>query len=348
MGTKSTTVAAQRRADEKKTQGTTAENTMTSGADTVDVSNLPAVVAGSGGMPDYLVALASEDMGKGVSTNQADNIVPLIYVIQPLSPQVDPGAPEYIEGARPGSIWVRNYSTPMVPGDIGILVQPCHFSKDWVEWVPRGRGGGYAGRFKNRQADAEDAMRRPSKLDLGPPRGVMQPLGEIDVGEDIPDNDEALFTTDPRTRQKVWFLATGNELVLTRNHVVRVHFAPGIALPYVIPLRGTGHIVSKEWMGKMLVKRSPRGELLPSWCCLYRLTTRQKTNVHGKWYQFQVQDAGYVDAAGYVDGKALYDAFETGEKVMEDEAAIASSTSDPPIGSNNGSNNDVVGEPLPF
>jgi hypothetical protein len=40
--------------------------------------------------PAFLADRIKADAGKGVSSSQADNIVPLIYILQALSPQVNP------------------------------------------------------------------------------------------------------------------------------------------------------------------------------------------------------------------------------------------------------------------
>lgn len=267
-------------------------------------------VARAEDVPAYLAAAAEADAGLGVSTAAADNIIPLIYVMQPLSPQVDEAAPAYVPGARAGSFWLRNCATPIVGGDAGILVQPVRFTKDWGEWVPRERGGGMMGRHPNRAATPDDVGR----------------LGDRLVeGEDVPDCPGASFRVDPTTRQKIWSVKRGeaaNDLVHTRNHAVRVFLDERAALPYVIPLKGTGHGVSKEWMGKMMVKRAGN-RLMPSFACLYRLTTRQRQNVKGKWWQIVVSDAGYVSPDDYAAGKALYEAFETEAVVAEAEVAGA-------------------------
>ena len=263
-------------------------------------------VVDPGDVPSYLVDAAKADEGLGISTAAADNIVPLVYVMHPLSPQCDENSSQYIQGARGGSIWLRNCATPMVAGDQGILVQPVSFSKDWGEWIPRTRGGGMVGRHANRPATDEDVKRLGDKLV---------------VGEDMPDCPGAIFAVNPKNRQKIWTIRRGdapNDLIHTRNHAVRVFVDAKTALPYVIPLKSTGHGVSKEWMGKMMVKRAG-GKLLPSFACLYRLTTRQRKNTDGVWWQFVVADAGYVSAEDYQIGKDLHEAFESGAKVAEVE-----------------------------
>lgn len=266
-------------------------------------------VAAASEMPAYLVEAAAADAGKGVSTDQADNLVPLIYVLQPLSPQVDRQAPEYIEGAEVGQIWLKNAAKELTTD---ILVQPVRFWKDWGEWVPRDAGGGFVARHPSRPATAKD---------------VEHYNGQIVDGEDVPDVTDAVFTVDPVNRQKVWKRPNGNDLVQARNHAVYVH-ADGAMLPYIIPLKGTGHAVSKGWMGKMMSKTAG-GKLLPSFACLYRLTTRQRQNKRGKWYQLEVADAGYVTAEQYAAGRQLHEAFETGAVRPEAEQAAQETPATP-------------------
>lgn len=82
---------------------------------------------------------ADADAGRGVSTAAEDNIVPLIYILQSLSPQALRQKAEYIEGAQAGNFWYRG-TTEVVDGDEGIPVVLCHMSTKWIEWsVERGR-----------------------------------------------------------------------------------------------------------------------------------------------------------------------------------------------------------------
>jgi hypothetical protein len=63
-------------------------------------------------------------------------------------------SPAYVDGAKAGSIWLRNYDPPIVDGKTGILVQPVKMYKEWVEWVPRDAGGGMVGRYLKRPESA--------------------------------------------------------------------------------------------------------------------------------------------------------------------------------------------------
>lgn len=255
-------------------------------------------------VPDFLRDQVKQDAGHGVSTKAEDSLVPLIYILDAKSPQCDQNDPRYIPGARAGAIWLRNFSDPIIDGNTGFLFQPCYFSKDWVEWVPRERGGGFVGRF---------------------PWNDETEFGQPAVAEQKPH---------PENPKKMrWMLPNGNEVKETRYHSGYVILEDGRPLPFVIPLSSTGHTVSRNWMFTMMSKRTETGEIIPSYACLYRLTTRQRSNVQGKWYSFEVSDQGFVKSTpDYERGKALFKAFETGEKMADAEDATASDGSAAPAG----------------
>lgn len=169
-------------------------------------------VAGAGdNRPDYL---RTKGPARGVSTAQEDNLIPLIYVLQAQSPQVLKKNQAYIQGAEAGDIWLRNASEPIIKGETGMEFQPCFFSKDWVEWIPRDDGGGYVGRHATLPEDAKriEDKKNPKKVRFTSPRG----------------------TEYVETRYHVGNVIRGNKLI-----------------PFVIPLSSTGHNFSKQWMFMM-------------------------------------------------------------------------------------------------
>lgn len=253
--------------------------------------NLPTTTTAAG-LPAELAEQMLADAGRGVSTAREDNIVPLIYILHPLSPQVNKRNSDYIDGAEGGSIWLRNAPTPIVSGEEGILFQPCHFSKDWVEWVPRDNGGGFVGRSDNVPADAE---RRE----------------------------------DPKQPAKVRFIRpNGNEVIGTRYHIGFVYLPSGLVLPYVIPMSSTGHTVSRQWM-VMMNARTIGGRIAPSWAGIYRLKTKERSNAAGTWFTWDVQDAGWVQSAeDYARGRTLNASFEAGEQKVEAPDAVATVAED--------------------
>src|SRR5215475_3414815 len=86
--------------------------------------------------------LSDQYAGMGTSHAADDNLVPLVYILQKQSPQVERQDTRHIKGAEAGDIWLRNSPKEIVKGGEGILFQPCYFTINWIEWVPRERGGG--------------------------------------------------------------------------------------------------------------------------------------------------------------------------------------------------------------
>jgi hypothetical protein len=248
--------------------------------------NLPALrdVAGP---PAELSEMLAQYEGAGISTAQEDNLVPLIYIFQSNSPQVNDRSEAYLEGARQGDIWLRASSDPIASGTDGILFQPCHWSKVWVEWVPRTQGGGFIARHRKMPKEAQ--------------------LKDI-----ISDSGDIL---------QMYVMPNGNELKETREHAGYV-LGRGSPQPYVIPFTSTGHSVSREWMTRMGLKEF-NGRRVPTWACVYRLTTKHRKNKRGEWFVFNVTDAGVADGygGGWVHtsadlerGAKLFEAFESGAR----------------------------------
>lgn len=71
-----------------------------------------------------------------------DKKIPYINLLQTNSPMVDEDDPDYIEGAKAGSIFITDSKT-LVNGSLTII--PCGYKKQFVEWVPREQGGGLVG-----------------------------------------------------------------------------------------------------------------------------------------------------------------------------------------------------------
>jgi len=240
--------------------------------------NLPAKTGGV--VPTFMKSRIEKDGGKGVSTAQEDNLVPLIYVLQAQSPQVNKRNPNYIDGAEASDIWLRNSPNPIVKGDTGILFQPCFFNKDWIEWVPRDSGGGFVASHLELPQDAE-------KIE------------------------------DPKNPNRVKHVRpNGNEIVETRHHIGYAITDAG-PLPYVISLSGSGHTVSRQWMF-MMNGIQIDGVKAPSFAKLYKLTTKERSNAAGTWFSLDVADGGWVETdQDYQRGLELHDAFVKGEKKAE-------------------------------
>lgn len=265
------------------------------------------VVLRPGDLPAEAMGELQQDAGKGVSTLARDNIIPMIYVLQPLSPQVqDRDKDRFIEGAKPGFFWLRNSPVPIVDGDLGMAFQPCHFKRDAVEWIPRDMGGGFVARHSFIGPDESlDEMAKRMKWDVEPSDNKRRP---------------------PTYRNG------DNEIKEVRYHAGFVHGgllgladAAGLVLPFVIPFAGTGHGVSRGWMTSINQHTFPgdSSKVLPACTRLYKLTTKWRKNAAGEWAQVFVDDTlGWVpgfpqELDAYRRGIALHDAIERGEKELE-------------------------------
>lgn len=201
-----------------------------------------------------VLALMRKNAGKGVSTAMEDNVVPLVYILQALSPQVQRKKEEYIDGAEAGMIWFRG-TKDVVAGDEGIPVVLCHWSKSWIEWLPD--RGGYVGRHPERPENA------------------------------------SLITDSQNPKKKFWQLPNKNTVVETREHVVLVLDIFDRPTPFVIPMSGSNHQASKEWMSAANRKIIPGTDLkAPLFGYIYRMKLKFRTNDQGDWFMWDIQDEG--------------------------------------------------------
>lgn len=245
------------------------------------------------------LALLNEDKQGGQSHDQADNLVPLIYLLQPLSPQVMKGDAARIDGAEAGDIWLRNAEPPIVSGDTGILFQPCYFYKDIVEWIPD--RGGFVGRH--------DISCLPN-VELR--KGWTGTLTDV---KEVKDEDE------PNAQPRYVRSSNNNEVVETRYFVGYVYPEVGQPMPFIIPLASTGHSFGKTWMFLINSQTLPNGKPCEaSWKFFYRLRTTMKTNSKGSWYMYKVEKERMARTLEELKrGEALNIAFATGEKKADDE-----------------------------
>ena len=83
------------------------------------------------------IDLFQADSGVGLENVEAgDMAIPFIALLQALSPQVKK---KTLEGAEDGMF--MNTVTSKLYEKLHVI--PCAFSKAWVEWVPREKGGGF-------------------------------------------------------------------------------------------------------------------------------------------------------------------------------------------------------------
>ena len=229
-------------------------------------------------LPEELLGLTEEDAGRGVSFDQEDQLIPLIYVLQSNSPVVEKrNNPNYVEGAEPGHFWLRNSIHPIANGEEGIEVIPCGMQRTWIEWLPQRQG--FVTRHSEPPADMET---RTVRGDDGRERSVLaRPNGN--------------FIQDTR---EFYLLVDGQ--------------------PYVLPCSGTKHSFARQWQSMFHQFRHPKtNDVMPSYARKYRLTTVPASNALGKWYGIRFSDLGFVNTPEYKAARALNDAVAKGTKRAE-------------------------------
>lgn len=79
----------------------------------------------------------------------ADFAIPFISVLQAMSPECTKGAPEYKPSAQPG-MFLDSVTGELTPGETGLLIVPCSTKHNYVEWIPRDKGGGFVAEHDTR------------------------------------------------------------------------------------------------------------------------------------------------------------------------------------------------------
>jgi hypothetical protein len=78
---------------------------------------------------------------KNSKFDRNEQVIPRLKILQPLSPEVQDGNNQYIEGAKPGMFY-NTASGRLTPGQEGIVAVIVGHQKQTIEWMPREQGGG--------------------------------------------------------------------------------------------------------------------------------------------------------------------------------------------------------------
>jgi hypothetical protein len=99
-----------------------------------------------GDRPDYV---EEQDVHAPVDSG---NLLPVVKLMQALSPELDKADERYVEGAEVGDIVVVDGADKYVfGGEAGIRIIPIIVRKQWVEWVPRKMGGGFVAAYNTKE-----------------------------------------------------------------------------------------------------------------------------------------------------------------------------------------------------
>lgn len=203
--------------------------------------------------PELLDAMSG---GEGLEEADRDSFaIPLLKVLQKMSPEVDSDDPAYVEGASPGSFFVTGN---LKLYDSSIYVVPVHFRRVFIEWIPRTEGGGF--------------------------------VAEHDVA-----TGQALLRDATRDERGIDVLKNGHELLDTRIHYVLIADPDTEELePAVLSVSRTNIRPSKEWLNAISTRRLPNGAKANMYAQLYTLETAKRSNDQGSWFVFKARPEGLI------------------------------------------------------
>ena len=103
-----------------------------------------------------------------------------------------------------------------------------------------------------------------------------------------------------------WYMPDGNELQDIMYHGGFIIMPDGGEVPYIIPMKGANHTVSKSWLYQIQAKRFSNGKQKPSWMYVYRIKTQERQNSKGKFHVYQVTTEGPMMAETEDEFRQLY------------------------------------------
>jgi hypothetical protein len=189
------------------------------------------------------------------SMNQDDFALPFLRLLTNTSPEVGE-----VDGAMPGMVY-NTVNGTLYDGKKGMIVVPCAYVRQYIEWAPRGVGS-------------------------GAPIAI------------YPATSDVLSRTHREPGDNKDYLDNGNYIENTANHYVMVISDDGIPEPALITMKSTQLKKSRKWNSMMMSTKlmGKNGAYTPPmYSHLYRLTTQAESNDKGKWYGWEVERIGPID-----------------------------------------------------
>ena len=231
-----------------------------------------------------------EDAQSGfIGMNQEDFALPFLRLLTNTSPEVGS-----LDGAMPGMIY-NSVTGELFDGKKGILVVPCAYVRQYIEWAPRGSGSGAPVAY-------------------------------------YPSTSDILSKTHREPGDNRDYLDNGNYIENTANHYVMVLDDSGVPSPALVVMKSTQLKKSRKWNSMMLSTRliGKNGPYTPPmYSHLYRLTTQGESNDKGKWFGWEVEKIGPIeDPALYLEAKQFAASVTSGEAKVKhaSEDAVESAT----------------------
>tara|TARA_R110000796_G_scaffold124600_1_gene239061 strand:+ start:12387 stop:13196 length:810 start_codon:yes stop_codon:yes gene_type:complete len=221
----------------------------------------------SNGITTFDASILIDDAGVGQETMSRDDyMIPRLQVLQSLSPQVNKRDGSYVEGAEAGFIY-NTVTQEAYDGEKGIVVVPVSYRRAYIEWKPRGSGGGLVN-------------------DHGSDSSILKNC-----------------TQDSESYRDV--TAEGNEIVTTAEYYVYiVDVETGVYNQALLSMSSSQLKKSKRWnsMIAQLQVPNPKGGTFNPACFYnaYTLTTVPEENDKGSWFGWQVDQKYDAQSGGII------------------------------------------------
>lgn len=245
---------------------------------------------------------------------QSDIALPMLRVVQLLSPQMDPQKPEYNADAEAGDI-LNSATGELYGGEDGIRFLPCFFKSAYLEWWPRDSKQG-KGFVKEHSIDSD----------------IMSTTEKDERGRDM-------------TKK-------GTYIIDTAHHYGLLIEDDGTCIPALITMSSTQRKKSKQWVAKMRgvtvpIKDKATGKMTtkvaPSFLVIYKLTSTPESNDKGRWNGWVVDFDRTLnvkedeDRAIFEQGLAFYNVCREGLVTVKYDEPEDTAASDDSVGSGAGS-----------
>jgi len=109
-----------------------------------------------------IVVWGSDDDTGFEDTETSDYAMPMLSVLQALSPQCKKSNAKYHEDAEPGHLFITGLDRPVE----NLEVVPCYYKKEFVEWIPIDMGGGFVATHALNSGVDKGAQRIDGKMFL--------------------------------------------------------------------------------------------------------------------------------------------------------------------------------------
>jgi hypothetical protein len=226
-----------------------------------------AVAEATTGNALVLMSSFEEDAQSGFDgMNQEDFALPFLKLLTNTSPEIGE-----VEGAVPGMIY-NSVTGTLFDGKKGILVVPCAYVRQYIEWAPRGSGS-------------------------GAPIAI------------YPSTSDILSKTHREPGENRDYLDNGNYIENTANHYVMVLDDNGVPSPALIVLKSTQLKKSRKWNSMMMSIKMPGKNGLftpPMYSQIYRLTTVKESNDKGQWFGWEVGHVSAIEDASVFQGAKTF------------------------------------------